>query len=155
GRVQRLSRRVHVADSRPVFAGLPGRVAMRGRHTAELTHALARAMRAALATRERRRQQLERLLTAFDVRPRLARSRTRLVESGARLRTAALSRHHRFGAQLGQIAARLDTLSPLAVLGRGYAVAWNADKTVVLRDSASVAPGDTVRVTLSRGEIEA
>jgi exodeoxyribonuclease VII large subunit len=155
GRVQRLSRRVHIADSRPALAGFPGRVAMRGRHAAELTHALARIARAGVAALERRRQQLERLLTTYDVRPRLARNRTRLVESGVRLRNAAHSRHHRAQAQLGQIAARLDTLSPLAVLGRGYAVAWNADKTVVLRDAAAVAPGDTVRVTLSRGEIEA
>jgi len=155
GRVQRLSRRVHVADSRPALAGFPGRVAMRGRHAAELTHALARIARASLAARERRRQQLERLLTTYDVRPRLARNRTRLVESGVRLRNAARSRHHRAEAQLGNIAARLDTLSPLAVLGRGYAVAWNADKTMVLRDAASVAPGDTVHVTLSRGEIAA
>jgi len=155
GRVQRLSRRVHVADSRPALAGFPGRVAMHGRHAAELTHALARIARASLAARERRRQQLERLLTTYDVRPRLARNRTRLVESGVRLRNAARSRHHRAEAQLGNIAARLDTLSPLAVLGRGYAVAWNADKTMVLRDAASVAPGDTVHVTLSRGEIAA
>src|SRR5216110_2807576 len=41
-RIQRLSRRVHQADSRPSFAGFPGRVAMRGRHAAELSHALAR-----------------------------------------------------------------------------------------------------------------
>src|SRR5262249_12331798 len=83
GRVQRLSRRVHVADSRPAFAGFPGRVAMRGRHVAELTHALARIVRAGIAGRERRRQQLERLLATYDVGPRLARSRTRLVPSAA------------------------------------------------------------------------
>src|SRR5436309_4504808 len=40
-RVQRLSRRVHIADSRPVFAGFRGRLAMRGRHAAEISHALA------------------------------------------------------------------------------------------------------------------
>src|SRR5437660_12655635 len=39
GRVQTLSRRVHVVSSRPAFAGVPGRVAMRGRQTAELSHA--------------------------------------------------------------------------------------------------------------------
>ena len=155
GRVQRLSRRVHVAGSRPVFAAFPGRVAMRGRHVAELTHALARIARAGLALRERRRLQLERQLATYDVGRRLARSRTRLVESDARLQSAARSRHHRAEARLGTIAARLETLSPLAVLGRGYAVAWNADKTQVLRDASAVAPGDTVRVTLSRGEIEA
>src|SRR5207245_9522112 len=85
GRVQRLSRRVQVADSRPAFAGFPGRVAMRGRHAAELTHQLARIARAALAMRERRRQQLERQLAMYDVGRRLAHSRTRLVESDGRL----------------------------------------------------------------------
>jgi exodeoxyribonuclease VII large subunit len=153
-RLQRLSRRVHVADSRPAFAGFPGRVAMRGRHAAELTHALARIIRAGLASRERRRLQLERQLATYDVGRRLARSRTRLVESEGRLQTAARGRHHRIAVQLGTIAARLDTLSPLAVLGRGYAVAWNADKTTVLRDAGKVATGDSVRVTLGRGELD-
>src|SRR5436309_8100317 len=51
GRVQRLSRRIHVAASRPVFAGFPARLAMRGRQTAELSHGLARLMRAGVATR--------------------------------------------------------------------------------------------------------
>jgi exodeoxyribonuclease VII large subunit len=154
GRVQRLSRRVHVADSRPAFAGFPGRVAMRGRHAAELSHALARIARAALAARERRRQQLERQLMTFDVGRRLADIRTRLVASEGRLATAVRRVHHRAVAQLGNAAGRLDTLSPLAVLGRGYAVAWNADKTRVLRDASTVRVGDSVRVTLSRGELE-
>ena len=50
-------------------------------------------------------------------------------------------------------AARLDSLSPLAVLGRGYAVCWNADRTRIVRDAATVAPGDQVTVTLNRGEL--
>src|SRR5438552_13447209 len=74
-RVQRLSRRVHVADSRPAFAGFPGRVAMRGRHVAEVTHALARVAHATVAAHERRRLQLERQIAPFDVGRRLARSR--------------------------------------------------------------------------------
>jgi len=154
GRVQRLSRRVHVADSRPAFAGQPGRVAMRGRHAAELTHALARLVRASLATRDRRLHQLERQLTTFDAGRRLAAIRTRLVTSDGRMRSAATRRQDRARAQFQETAGRLDTLSPLAVLGRGYAVAWNADKTRVLRDASAVVPGDTVQVTLARGELE-
>jgi len=50
-------------------------------------------------------------------------------------------------------AARLDTLSPLAVLGRGYAVCWNEDKTAIVRSAAAVNPGDAVRVTLAEGEL--
>ena len=41
--------RPHRSSGRPAFAGFPGRVAMRGRHAAELTHALARVMRAGVA----------------------------------------------------------------------------------------------------------
>src|SRR5437868_10806991 len=41
-RVQGSSRRVHIVDGRPAFAGFRGRVAMRGRYAAELSHALVR-----------------------------------------------------------------------------------------------------------------
>ncbi len=88
GRVQGLSRRVHIVDGRPAFAGFRGRVAMRGRHAAELSHALARVVRAGLAARERRRLQLERQLSMFDAGRRLASIRTRLVASRGRLETA-------------------------------------------------------------------
>jgi exodeoxyribonuclease VII large subunit len=141
-------------DARPSFAGLRGRVAMRGRHAAELSHALARIMRASLAARERRRQQVDRQLASFDLGRRLAGIRTRLVGVDGRLRGGVMRRQHRAVSQLGAIAGRLDTLSPLAVLGRGYAVAWNADKTHVLRDATAVAPGDLVHVTLARGALQ-
>ena len=152
--VQRWSRRIHVASSRPAFAGLPGRVAMRGRHTSELTHALARAARTTLGARGRRLQQLERQLSTFDAGRRLAAIRTRLVGVDGRMRNAATRRQDRARAQFQETIGRLETLNPLAVLGRGYAVAWNADKTRVLRDASSVESGDTVRVTLARGELE-
>jgi exodeoxyribonuclease VII large subunit len=154
-RVQRWSRRVHIVDGRPAFAGFRGRVAMRGRHASEIAHALARVVRANLAARDRRLQQLERQLATFDAGRRLAGMRTRLVASAGRLDTAVRRRQHRAAAHLGNVAGRLDTLSPLAVLGRGYAVAWNADRTRIVRDASTLAPGDTVHVTLSRGELEA
>jgi exodeoxyribonuclease VII large subunit len=154
GAVQRLSRRVHVASGRPAFAGFPGRVAMRGRHVAELTHALARVVRSGLAARDRRLVQLERQLAAFDAGRRLASLHTRLVEARGRMRAAVSRRQDRARAQLRHAAGRLDTLSPLAVLGRGYAVAWNADKTRVLRDVDQTRPGDHVNVTLARGELQ-
>src|SRR5437762_7201967 len=72
GRVQRLSRRVHMLSGRPAIAGYAGRLAMKGRHAAELTHALARIGRAQLAMRDRRVQQLRRQLETFDLGRRLA-----------------------------------------------------------------------------------
>jgi len=46
------------------------------------------------------------------------------------------------------VAARLDTLSPLAVLGRGYAVCWDGARQQIVREAAAVNDGDAVRVTL-------
>jgi exodeoxyribonuclease VII large subunit len=154
GRIQGLSRRVHIVSSRPAFAGVPGRVAMRGRHADELTHALARIMRASIGSRDRRVRHLERQLATFNAERRLARLRTRLVAVDGQLRSVAARRQDHALAQLRGIAGRLESLSPLAVLARGYAVVWSADKTVVIRDAAAVGPGDGVRVTLGRGELD-
>ncbi len=153
GRVQGLSRRVHVADSRSAFAGYPARMAMRGRHTGDLTNALARVLRLTVAARGRRVQALERQLATFDAGRRLAALRTRLVAADGRLQSAVGRRHDRAAARMRVTLGRLESLSPLAVLGRGYAVAWNADKTRILRDASSVAAGDRVSVTLERGEL--
>ena len=65
------------------------------------------------------------------------------------------------GAQLGRkrqrfsaLAASLDALSPLAVLGRGYAVARNEQGTI-LKSWQDVTAGQTVRVTLGEGGFSA
>src|SRR6266852_5940344 len=140
GRVQSLSRRVHVLSGRPALAGVPGHVAMAGRLAAELSHELARLGRTALAARERRLAQLRRQLDACDLGKRLAVIRTRLVSGEGRLGGAIARRRHTADARLRGCASRLDTLSPLAVLGRGYAVCWNADRTEVVRDAAETTP---------------
>ena len=51
------------------------------------------------------------------------------------------------------VAGRLESLSPLAVLGRGYAVCWNDDRTAIIRTAATVTAGDRVHVTLHDGEL--
>jgi exodeoxyribonuclease VII large subunit len=106
-------------------------------------------------SRARRLQAVRRQLDTLDLGRRLGAIRTRLVAARGRLSGAVAHRRHVADASLRRCANRLETLSPLAVLGRGYAVCWNADRTRALTDAVEVAPGDTVRVTLSRGEIAA
>jgi exodeoxyribonuclease VII large subunit len=153
-RTHTIGRRLHALEVRPAFAGVPARVAMRGRQTSELTFTLARVMRSRLALRERRLGQIRRQLETLDLGRRLAGIRTRLVSADGRLSGAIARRRHRADAQLRDSAARLASLSPLAVLGRGYAVAWNDDRTRVLRDAADTAAGDRIRVTLANGELQ-
>ena len=50
-------------------------------------------------------------------------------------------------------AAALDALSPLKVLGRGYAVAQNGEGTV-LKSAADVAAGEPIRVRLAQGSLQ-
>ena len=152
-RVRRQESRLRMLEARPGFAGAHGRLVLRGRHAAELTHDLRRVLRAQLAIRERRFQHLQLTLERFDLRRRMAGIRTRLVAADAALAAALAHRRHRADARLRNAAARLDSLSPLAVLARGYAVCWNADRTRVLREASTVAPGDRIRVTLERGEL--
>ena len=55
---------------------------------------------------------------------------------------------HRFG----RLAASLDALSPLKVLGRGYAMVQNESGQVV-KTSEQVSPGDGLRVRLGQGTL--
>jgi exodeoxyribonuclease VII large subunit len=154
GRLHRAEARLRSAEARPGYAGAGARVAMRGRHAAELTHDLRRLMRAALASRERGFQNLRLTLESFDQRRSLGTVRARLLAADGKLAVVVRRRAHASGARLGTMAARLESLSPLAVLGRGYAVCWNADGTAIVRDATSLRPGDAVRVTLERGELD-
>ena len=152
-RLHRLESRLRALEARSGYAGMPGRVAMRGRHAADLMHELRRAMQGRLAARERSYRALRLTLETFDLRRRMGAVRTRLVAADGRLVAAFVRRRHAYDSQLRSAAARLESLSPLAVLGRGYAVCWNVDRTRVIREASTVATGNIVRVTLNRGEL--
>jgi exodeoxyribonuclease VII large subunit len=153
GLLARLESRVHHLNRRGAFAGYGARLAMRGRHCADTTHALRHAAQAAINRRTRGYHALRLQLEQFDLRRRLGAVRARLVGADGALSAAVLQRRHGAEARLQGCAARLDTLSPLAVLGRGYAVVWDESRTTVIRKAVEVKPGDRVRVTLSQGEL--
>jgi len=135
------------------LAGWPARVALKSRHASELAYRMRRALTTGLQQQERSLQGLQRRLEAQNVTRRLAVIRGRLGAADARLGAAARRRTDRGTATLHSLAGRLDSLSPLAVLGRGYAVCWNEQRTAIVRDPAVLAPGDRVHVTVANGEI--
>jgi exodeoxyribonuclease VII large subunit len=167
-RVDRLGQRVNAAmqaglhrvrirlgsiESRPGYVGFRMHIAMRGRRADDLAHSLLRAMRGQTGSRERAWQALRLELERFDVRRRFAAIRTRLVAADGRLRSSSDRRLHAADSRFRADAARLESLSPLAVLGRGYAVCWNTDRTVIIRDAGTVQHGDQVHVKLEHGEL--
>jgi exodeoxyribonuclease VII large subunit len=152
--IQRRRNQVHLLTSRRGLAGWQVRVAMHGRHVSELTHALKRSAEALVARRSREHQNRNVRLEAKDVRRNLASIRARLVAADGRLVAASHRSRERVQARVAALIGRLDSLSPLAVLARGYAVCWNADRTTILSRATAVNPGDRVRVTLHEGELD-
>ena len=109
----------------------------------------------ALGTLAERRAQLELLTRRLYTRhPRavLASARADLGPLDVRLASAARRRLARAEARLSDAAVRLDALSPLTVLGRGYAIATRADGRAV-RSESEVAVGDELTVRLARGSL--
>ncbi|HIM50951.1 MAG TPA: exodeoxyribonuclease VII large subunit [Acidobacteria bacterium] len=151
--VRRLLTSVLELDRRPGVAGWPARLAIRGRHAAELTHTLTQATRSTLVTRERRLRSAQLKLEAHEPGRRLEASRTRLVVAGERLGAAIVHRRQRLEGRLGDLTGRLEALSPLGVLARGYAVCWNANRTAIVRDASAVSVGDDVAITLRQGQL--
>lgn len=104
-----------------------------------------------------RRQRLD------EIRFRIARSgpegrikdgRNSIARSMERMQRLLEGRLARSKAAFAARAASLDALSPLSVLGRGYAVVSRSADGRVVKQAAEVSAGDAVRVRLSRGRLE-
>jgi exodeoxyribonuclease VII large subunit len=154
-RVLMLRGRVHALAARPALSAWPTRVALMGRHVAELTHNLRRSQSTRIAAAGRRVDLLDRRLEARDLRRRIAADQARVRALRTKLDTLVARDRHVRQRRLGALAARLEALSPLAVLARGYALCWDVAQQTLVRRAADVAPGDQIRVSLSEGSIEA
>ncbi len=58
-------------------------------------------------------------------------------------------------ASFAAVTARLDALSPLAVLSRGYAIVYREPEGVIVRRAQEVNVGDALRLRVAEGEIDA
>ncbi|HEV8342430.1 MAG TPA: exodeoxyribonuclease VII large subunit, partial [Candidatus Binatia bacterium] len=90
---------------------------------------------------------------------RLVDPRRRLREKQIKLDELSLSLWRRFRDgiekrrdRLNHGAERLNSLSPLAVLERGYSIAHKMPEGVIVRNSGSVELGDLIRITFARGK---
>jgi exodeoxyribonuclease VII large subunit len=109
---------------------------------------------AALSTQLRRHQLRGAGLAAAvlrqDSRQSLGQTREDLLACRNRLHRSQERLLHASRATVGALDARLHSLSPLAVLDRGYALVLDAEGGLV-RSTAQVATGDTVETRLSDG----
>jgi exodeoxyribonuclease VII large subunit len=86
---------------------------------------------------------------------RIANGTVLLAQLRGRLASVAVHRvkvsRHRFDAAVG----RLDSLSPLAVLGRGYSLTRLVPAGTIVRRAEQTRPGDAIEILLHQGALEA
>jgi len=131
-----------VPDCAVVYEELAQR-RQRMQHQLERRLHLARERLEALAQRRVLRQPLERIRD----------QERRLDDVGERLLRAMRQRLVQGRGVVEAKAARLDALSPLQVLGRGYSLTRTADGARVIRRAAEVTPGERIEVLLAAGKL--
>jgi len=90
-----------------------------------------------------------------DPQPTVAAKREQLRASVARLIAAVTRRREQTRSRWQELTAALNSLSPLAVLGRGYSLTRTIPDGHIVTDAATLTSGDSVRLTFAKGEARA
>jgi exodeoxyribonuclease VII large subunit len=106
-----------------------------------------------LSAGRRRLDGLREALSHLSPRARQAVFRERSRHAFARLEGVVAGRLQAGRERSHRLAAQLEALSPLAVLGRGYSICRRWPNLEVVRDAAKVEEGDEVSIRLHRGEL--
>jgi exodeoxyribonuclease VII large subunit len=114
---------------------------------------LARGMRAALERHRAAWLARDAALRAHAPAQRVALGRERLDAAHRILARAITSELARRRARLAQRAAALDSLSPLAVLGRGYGLVRRSRDGAIVREAHDAPPGEALDVRVARAQL--
>jgi exodeoxyribonuclease VII large subunit len=116
-----------------------------------LSSAMRGSVRALSATLERESEALRILAPSA----RLAAQRARFLVAVRAMTRAVQARLESARSELAIAAPRLDALSPLAVLDRGYALVRRASDGAIVREASEVPVGEKVSIRLARAVLEA
>ncbi|SEA13599.1 Exodeoxyribonuclease VII large subunit [Desulfuromusa kysingii] len=123
------------------------------RHLDQLTLRLAAQMRSRLSLFKSHLHGLEKRLKGPQEQLRV--QRLQLQQLAFRLRQAINTIIEQKNHQVAICAGRLESLSPLAVLSRGYAIIKHLQTGAVVHSSTQLAPGDGLEIQLADGKVVA
>ncbi len=151
-----LMARQHLTEAaqRGAFARMAEMLGRRQQTLDDLNYRLATAQAGAIQRYRRRLDIASTRLRGFDPTRNLRSMRRELEARIGRLAAAARTLAWQRRARLDQFAAKLDALSPVKILDRGYALVFDASGNLV-KDAAQVAPGDEISARVARGVINA
>jgi len=115
-----------------------------------LQEALIRGIQIKLETAKERWQGLVKRLS--DPGKKLRDNQQRLDELSVDLLRRFQDRLRQLRDRLAQQTGRLEALSPLAVLDRGYSIAHKLPEERIIKDADSLDAGDRLRITFARGK---
>ena len=104
----------------------------------------------------RRRQLFERLRQALqhnDPKVKIDSLRQRIEFLSLRAESLLSQRLETIRQEFGDNAARLEVLSPLKTLARGYAIATRCSNGTVVTDAGSLTDGEQLLLTLNKGQV--
>ncbi len=153
-RLMTCSRDLHQQGASRATTLISRAIAKRMQRLDELDYQLRTLKQRLLEARSRHLANLMHRLGRTDLRLRFARNRHRQEQLSAQLLRAAQGRLGDRKRRLAMAESHLRQLSPLNVLSRGYAIVENS-RGAVLRSSVETAPGDSLRVRLRQGELDA
>lgn len=142
----------HLESSR-VFDRVRSRIRVLAQRLDDAGYAVEAALGAALRDSRSRHSALAARLSEADMLRRLNEQRGNLRELSERIQASARLEVESARERVWIAAGKLDSLSPLAVLGRGYAIAFDSQGRVIKR-AVDVQSGDAVRVRVSEGEMD-
>lgn len=120
----------------------------------ELEHRLKQTLARRLEQNQSQLTQLQHRLRGHQPSRQLAEHRQWLVRLEEQLRRSMTRRLSLLDSQLQHQAHSLHTVSPLATLGRGYAIV-SSDSQAVVRRSDSLRPGEQIHARLGYGSVRA
>jgi exodeoxyribonuclease VII large subunit len=120
----------------------------------DLTYRMERAQRQILEQMRRRWETLSAVVRHYDLRLALVSMRRQLEARTTALTSVMRNVLLENKVRMERLTAALESLSPLAILARGYALVFDSSGRL-LKDAARVRPGQGISARLARGEIEA
>lgn len=137
-----------------VFARMEDAIARRQQRVDDLRFRLHSLVRARLGDARRRLDLGVSRLGERDLRQQLKMRERELFARMETLSAATQRLLMRYRSRLEQATGKLATLSPVAILDRGYSLIFDARGSLV-KDTSQLSPGDAIHARLSQGEVDA
>lgn len=155
GRMDGAARDLARLASSSAFAGFPAAVVEGRLESRAAAAALLSSFRRIPSSLLSRISRLEQSVRAWPARAAFPLLLSRVGQERRAAADRMAARVAAAGEKLGAAAGRLEALSPLRVLARGYAIVTREGETAPVTDASALAAGDAVRLRLARGRASA